>query len=64
MIILMIEIMIIRIIIILMLLLLLSLLLLLLIRRIIKDAWANFDSQIYCTLFADNDLKQTTKEHK
>ena len=63
MIIIMIEIMIIRIIIILMLLLLLSLLLLL-IRRIIKDAWANFESQIYCTLFADNDLKQTTKEHK
>ena len=29
---------------------------------IIKDAWTNFDSQIYYTLFAENDSKQITKE--
>ena len=25
---------------------------------IIKDAWTNFDSQIYYTLFVENDSKQ------
>ena len=31
---------------------------------IIKDSWTNFDSQIYCTLFVENDSNQTTKERK
>ena len=31
---------------------------------IIKDPWTNFDSQIYCTLFVENDSNQTTKERK
>ena len=28
---------------------------------IIKDAWTNFDSQIYYTLFVENDSKQIIK---
>ena len=48
-----------------MILLLLPLLLLqLIIITIIKDAWTNFDSQICCTLFAENDSKQKTNGHK
>ena len=31
---------------------------------VIKDPWTNFDSQIYCTLFVENDSNQTTKERK
>ena len=43
---------------------LLLLQLLLLLITIIKDAWTNFDSQICCTLFAENDSKQKTNGHK
>ena len=46
------------------LLLLLVLVLLLMIITIIKDVRTNFDSQIYCILFAENDSKQITKERK
>ena len=46
-------------------LLLLPLLLIIIIRRRrAKDVWTKFDSQIYYTLFADNDSKQATKERK
>ena len=31
---------------------------------VIKDAWTNFDSQSYCTLFPENDSKQIAKEPK
>ena len=38
--------------------------LMLLLLIIIKDAWTNFDSQIYYTLYEENDLKQITKERR